>query len=397
MEDSVTKQLEKIKDAPGLAINSKMSAMLQVLSDKGLLYEQKLPPCQVMVHPLNRCGLVVNSHDSHCKGFMTLQCGFDVCKLAGAYCIETSKSHDKKILQIQENQKLIDGSEKRLAPLTGTERHLSLSCNHISQFCKSVAAGSSFTQHEQLSSLTLDSLSAHFNDPAFESAVKHGWVWKCVSAEVEESCGWFPAMLQASLNTGNSVASTPTEIEVAMTLAYWYQKQKNMEDAMKMTQISMPLQCLDIVSHYVRSYGGGEDMNLIHLLYAINKMHGSSLFLGTDFFDHITFLDFKERESTFPFVRCACIAAQLHSPKSQDSIARMLVKSDLDRLKQPGSKENLKAAEKLLALSWTTLQAAGWTSQKEGIIVMARNLIRTALYLCKKSGKGREHATYDNL
>ena len=104
-----------------------------------------------------------------------------------------------------------------------------------------------------------------------------------ISSEVEEHCSWFPAMLQASLNTANSVSTTPTEIEVAMTMCYWYQKQRSMGQAMNFTKLTMPLQCIDTVSHYVMNYGGGDDMPLIHLLDAINKMYGSSLHLGTDF------------------------------------------------------------------------------------------------------------------
>ena len=213
-----------------------------------------------------------------------------------------------------------------------------------------------------------------------------------ISSEVEEHCSWFPAMLQASLNTANSVSTTPTEIEVAMTMCYWYQKQRSMGQAMNFTKLTMPLQCIDTVSHYVMNYGGGDDMPLIHLLDAINKMYGSSLHLGTDFFEHITVMSFNDKDCTFPFIRCACIAGQMHSPKSQDSISKLLVRSDLDSVKQ-----NLKAAEKLLAISWDSLKKLGLTSTKAGVSLMARNLIRTALWLTKKGEKGREGTTYESL
>ena len=393
--------MEEINNEPA-AINSKTAKMLQLLVSKNLVYEQKLVASQLLVHPINRCGLMINSFDAHCKGYMALQCGFDPGKLQDSYCMEISKDPLKRSSQLAENKKLVHDSEQRLAPMSGTERHLSLSCSHISQFVKAAICGSCQTQHEELQEvnnglLTLEGLVAKFQDAAFERLAKEGWVWRVISSEVEEHCSWFPAMLQASLNTANSVSTTPTEIEVAMTMCYWYKKQRSMEQAMNFTKLTMPLQCIDTVSHYVMNFSGGDDMPLIHLLDSINKMYGSSLHLGTEFFDHITGMNFNDKECTFPFIRCACIAAQMHSPKSQDSIAKLLVRSDLDRLKAASAKQNLTAAEKLLAISWDTVKQAGLTSTKDGVSLMARNLIRTALWLTKKGDKGREGRTYANL
>ena len=66
--------MEEIKNEPA-AINSKTAKMLQLLVSKNLVYEQKLVASQLLVHPINRCGLMINSFDAHCKGYMALQCG----------------------------------------------------------------------------------------------------------------------------------------------------------------------------------------------------------------------------------------------------------------------------------------------------------------------------------
>ena len=51
MDDELKKGLEKIKDEE-IAINSKTAKMLQLLSAKNLVYEQKLTASQLLVHPI---------------------------------------------------------------------------------------------------------------------------------------------------------------------------------------------------------------------------------------------------------------------------------------------------------------------------------------------------------
>jgi len=54
------------------------------------MYVQKLEPAWMSVHPDNRSGMMVNSHDVHEKGLHALQLGFDEKKLNESYCFELS-------------------------------------------------------------------------------------------------------------------------------------------------------------------------------------------------------------------------------------------------------------------------------------------------------------------
>ena len=164
-----------------------------------------------------------------------------------------------------------------------------------------------------------------------------------------------------------------------------------------MTQWTMPLSYLGTVCEYVSHYGGGSDFSLIPLLDHISKMFGSQLFLGEEFLAALTFADFKDGECTYPFIRASLWACQLHSQKHSDSISRLLAKSDVERLKTAALKPQIKSAEQLLKISWDLLDKLGWLSDKKGVSIMARFMIRVALFLCRKSGKGREKQAYESL
>ena len=90
MESDLVKGLEKIRDEPGIPINLKVNRILKVLQDKGYMYVQKLEPAWMSVHPDNRSGMMVNSHDVREKGLHALQLGFDEKKLNESYCFELS-------------------------------------------------------------------------------------------------------------------------------------------------------------------------------------------------------------------------------------------------------------------------------------------------------------------
>ncbi|CAE7236417.1 unnamed protein product [Symbiodinium sp. CCMP2456] len=141
----------------------------------------------------------------------------------------------------------------------------------------------------------------------------------------------------------------------------------------------------------------GTTLGLIYLLDQISKMFGSQLFLGEEFLTAITFVDFKDAESRYPFLKAALWACQLHSPKHHDSISRLLSKTDVEKLKTAAVKQTVKNAEQLLKMSWDILEKPGWLNEKKGVGLIARFMIRVALFVCNKSGKGREPHVYETL
>ena len=403
MDPALVAELNSLKDDRHAAINTKVGQMQTLLERHGHLYQVAVLPSQLLVHPANRCGMLVNSYDCHEKGFKALSVGFDASKLSESVCFEVAKDPVVKAMQVQSNVKLVAASENRLAPVSSLERYLTVSASHVSQFCKAVASGHCSTEHEVLKgvnngALTMDSLQSKFKDKVFEQLCYKGWTWKCITAETEQACPWMPAMFQAALNTAGMVAKVPTEVEVALSLCYWHQTHGgSIQQAVETTRLTMPLAYIETVSAYVCEFGGGDNFGLVYLLDQISKMFGSQLFLGEEFLSAITFVDFKDAESRYPFVRAALWACQLHSPKHHDSISRLLSKTDVEKLKTAAVKQTVKNAEQLLKMSWDILEKLGWLTEKKGVGLIARFMIRVALFVCNKSGKGREPHVYESL
>ena len=111
--------------------------------------------------------------------------------------------------------------------------------------------------------------------------------------------------------------------------------------------------------------------------------------IGEEFMNAVAYADFKVEGNVFPFIRAACLAAQLTSPKSQDGIAKLLTKTDMEKLKSKGMQKQLVLAEQGMALAWDVLEKAGLPLQaSHGIF--GKLLTRTILHLCDKHKLGRE-------
>ena len=138
---------------------------------------------------------------------------------------------------------------------------------------------------------------------------------------------------QHSLNTDHGIGQTPTEIEVALNVAFHYKSLGSLDQAVKMCSSSCPLSYLPAIATFAKNFGGGEDFPLLHFLQAVQKLLGASLFLGEEFMTCLSQLDFKCKSSTFPMLRCAATCANIRSPKSQDKVGKPLFLTDLQKLK----------------------------------------------------------------
>ena len=401
MDASVVASLEKIKDDPHLAINVKASRILKVLEEQGCLYAQLIHPSLLIVHSDNRSGMMLNSYDCHKTGLSVLKMGFQESKLVDSYCIEIHQDTGKKGKQFNSMKALVAGSENRLAPVSGLERYRSVSSSHISQFLKAIDSGNCVSELEGLQPFTSEALQASFKDEQFSKALKQGWWWKVVQHQVEDALPWIGQLLQGSLNTGNSIGQSPTEVELAMGIAFHYKNSNSMEQAIEMCKASTSLPYLDDIAVYVKNFGGGNanSFPVLTFLQSVQKLLGSSLFLGEEFMTAISNVDFKSKSNTFPMVRAAMVAANLSSPRSQDGIAKLLFQSDIQKVKslvQKGDKVDL--AEQTLHLSWTNVfKADPGFKDKDAVKILAKLFIRVALWLTQKEGKGTEKKVFGSL
>ena len=113
----------------------------------------------------------------------------------------------------------------------------------------------------------------------------------------------------------------------------------------------------------------------------------------------VTFIDLKGDGTTFPFLRAACLAAQLTSPKSSDGISKLLTKSDVEKLKSKDMKKIVELAEKTMAMGWNVmLNAAG-----QGLAASVCNgcfgkfITRVILHIFGKEKYGREPNGFESL
>ena len=109
------------------------------------------------------------------------------------------------------------------------------------------------------------------------------------------------------------------------------------------------------------------------------------------------YLDFKDATTTFPWIRAGALAVNLSSPICKDGMGKLLVKSDLEKLKQQTQRPQLLIAEKAFQVNYELLQKAGKHQSPPGLSTMGRALVRTILFLTKKQHKGREDHEFQSL
>jgi hypothetical protein len=95
------------------------------------------------------------------------------------------------------------------------------------------------------------------------------------------------------------------------------------------------------------------------------------------------YLDFKDATTTFPWIRAGALAVNLSSPICKDGMGKLLVKSDLEKLKHQTQRPQLLIAEKALQVNYELLQKAGKHQSPPGLSTMGRALVRTLLFLTK--------------
>ena len=169
MEPSMKAQLEELEDAD-MSVGRKLQQTMAILAKDGRIYKQKLTCDQVLVHPCNRPGSMVNAHGAHVKGRRVLSVRCDASKLASAIAFEVSSCPNTKRKQYTANADLVASSSKKLAPVTET-----VSCSHWSAFAKAVQGGACLTEDNE--PLTLDSIMAKHGDEVFNDLLQHGWDW----------------------------------------------------------------------------------------------------------------------------------------------------------------------------------------------------------------------------
>lgn len=189
---SWVQKLKQLVDDSQMPINQKASTALQVLRDGGLTYTAKLKPSQLVVHPANRGGLMVNPHDVWAKGAAIGEVGWDLQKVRTPVAIEIPPEGSRRQEILEANQKLADQSNGMLAKLNGHERCCSISASHTTAYLRCVEAGCVAVETDKGDDMAL--------------MVKEGFDWLLISWKAEEEVPSLPGLLQQALNSNLSFA-----------------------------------------------------------------------------------------------------------------------------------------------------------------------------------------------
>ena len=140
-----------------------------------------------------------------------------------------------------------------------------------------------------------------------------------------------------------------------MSMVMAYSRTHDLEECAQDCQAYSPLTYLDVVGEFVARHGGGSGFPPVKLLSAIETTFAGSMLLGEELFTAIAKTDCG-KESSFPMVRCCWLADALSSPKQKDGFSRLLVRSDIDKMKPAGNRENLMVTKKMATLLLAALQ-----------------------------------------
>ena len=266
------------------------------------------------------------------------------------------------------------------------------------------------------------------------------WQWTIISQSIEQAFPDLPSFIQQALNTTQAVSQGQGECEVMLSIATHYcnQRMSNAEPdpqkAIDMAGMSKPdcHQYLPTLGYYVKHYGGGDGFPILHLLQHTSilssfvfhmqqnwylwhvprssfpntcachtiewgKQFSTTLKIGEEVFSHIAYLDFKEKTTSFPWLRAAMLCRNLSATKVVDGFGKCLTKFDCDRFRSKDLRPQVLQAEQMLALNWGLVQKQPCKDQPSGDNLMGRCMVRVALHLSKKEAKGRDTDQYEDL
>ena len=138
--DGLAEAIAAVKSS-NVELNIKVDKIRNLLLNGQVAYYHHERPDAFLVHPANRGGLMVNAFDVHRKGSTMLKIGVQLSKLNEAVAFGISFDPCKRLTQFDLNKGLVESSQGMLAPVTGSERFLTVGSSHTVAFCRAVNSG----------------------------------------------------------------------------------------------------------------------------------------------------------------------------------------------------------------------------------------------------------------
>jgi len=245
--------------------NLKLDKLNGLFLKNGLASYQTISCSQVMVHPSNRGGSMLNGHDVKAKGSQIMEQGFRLDLLEASCCaFELSKLPEVRKEQFDANIQLSKTQEGFLAPVQGNELYLSVGGSHTTAYLKAIAHGVVSLEENYMKQQ---------NHPV-QRAIDIGWKWLVLSSLLEEEFPSLPLFYSSSLNSSNSAHVAAGEMECLATIAQYVKLGKSLEQATELTKLGEPAckEYLDTISHFARLFAGGDQMPLVEFLSSFSNL-----------------------------------------------------------------------------------------------------------------------------
>ena len=138
---------------------------------------------------------------------------------------------------------------------------------------------------------------------------------------------------------------------------------------------------------------------VIYIQDSFAKMFGENVTIGAEFFKAVVKAQFDPLK-LFPMIRAGLVATNLASQNTNDGVATMLAKADVDKLKGKLVKPQLERAEALLFKGWEQINKiidAEVIAVGDGNATCGRLMYRTIVFLCKKQKQSFEDVRFESL
>eukprot|EP00435_Cladocopium_sp_Y103_P036891 s4034_g9.t1 len=254
--------------------------------------------------------------------------------------------------------------------------YLSLSCSHTTAFLRALQHGCQGPAEDQ-------KVEAPKSDPCWD-LIQNGWEWLVLSPLVEQEWPILPGIFQSALNSSNAIAKAANELEVAATLAQFFQGGMTLAQALARARDgAMACQeSLEHIGHFVQHFAG--------------NYFNRQLMIGSDLMSALATTNFKVQGCVFPHLRVAIWATLSSSSKHQDGFSKLLNKSDVEKLRSNTMSDKIKSTEKILADSWKVIQDPA-LDVDHVTKAYGRLCVRCILFLLSKQKFSREEHEYQNL
>jgi len=354
---------------------------------------------EVGCHPCNRGKLGLNGHNVQRNGHEVDKVGVDLNELHKAASFELCPLEPKKSFQLKFNNDLVQNAHGLIAKLTGREKHLSVGTGHWTAWVRAIKGGCRTPFKDMASGNgTLSADRFRSKDSRMGKCMDEGWSWRQFPWQCEVAWPQLPDLCQRALNSSHSVSSRSTELECMVWVAE-QAKESNASHAefselMEAIAMGGP-SCagyINCVGELALQVCGGDNSPLLFFLDRFGKLYGENKTLGEEFVRSTANLVVSKTDKV-NWIKAALVATNLASDKIVDGISKLIVKADVDKLRN--------GDRKLMALSMNGFIEHGWNladktlengiiSQDEFDKIFGMLMVRCITLLCDKQKVGPE-------